>query len=81
MSLVGPRPLIMEEMCCSPSWRDFRLSVKPGITGMWQLYGRGKTAFHDWIRYDMHYAKHWSLRLDMKILIKTAVLVLRKQGT
>jgi len=50
MSLVGPRPLIMEEMKFSPSWRDSRLRVKPGITGLWQVHGRSGASFHDWIK-------------------------------
>ncbi len=71
MSLVGPRPLAMDEMRCSPSWRDIRLSVKPGITGLWQVEGRDSPYFHDWIEYDVHYALRRSLWLDFKILLKT----------
>lgn len=80
MSLVGPRPLIMDEMRFSPSWRDIRLKVKPGITGLWQIQGRSEASFHDWIRYDIYYVKHQSLWLDMKILFKTVKVVLRKVG-
>lgn len=71
MSLVGPRPLIMEEMKFSPSWRDIRLKVKPGITGLWQINGRSNVSFHDWIKYDIAYVKKQSLMLDLKIIIKT----------
>ncbi|OHE57214.1 MAG: hypothetical protein A2Z47_00395 [Thermodesulfovibrio sp. RBG_19FT_COMBO_42_12] len=80
MSLVGPRPLIMDEMKFSPSWRDIRLSVKPGITGLWQVQGRSVAPFHDWIRYDVHYVKNQSLLLDMEILLKTIKAVLKKAG-
>ena len=80
MSLVGPRPLAMGEMRFSPSWRDARLSVKPGITGLWQVNGRSEAAFHDWIRYDMHYVRNFSLRLDVKVLAKTVLVVARRIG-
>lgn len=80
MSLVGPRPLAMGEMRFSPSWRDVRLSVKPGITGMWQVNGRSHAAFHDWIRYDINYVRNYSLWLDLKILFRTIVVVFRRVG-
>ncbi len=80
MSLVGPRPLAMNEMKFSPSWRDIRLKVNPGITGLWQVKGRSETPFHDWIRYDVFYVKNQSLWLDIKILVKTILVVLRKIG-
>ena len=80
MSMVGPRPLAMGEMRFSPSWRDARLSVKPGITGLWQVNGRSEAAFHDWIRYDMHYVRNFSLRLDVRVLLKTVVVVARRIG-
>jgi lipopolysaccharide/colanic/teichoic acid biosynthesis glycosyltransferase/ADP-glucose pyrophosphorylase len=71
MSLVGPRPLVMKEMSFAPGWRDLRLSVQPGITGLWQVNGRHSVAFHDWIRHDIHYVKHQSLAMDVKILLHT----------
>ena len=71
MSLVGPRPLIMEEMEFAPAWRDLRLRVKPGITGLWQVNGRDSIAFHDWIANDIRYVKEQSLWLDFKILLQT----------
>lgn len=80
MSLVGPRPLVMNEMKCSPSWRDIRLRVKPGITGLWQVSGRSEAQFHDWIRYDVHYVMNQSLLLDLQILLKTVKVVLKKVG-
>jgi len=76
MSLVGPRPLVMEEMRYNPVWRDLRLSVKPGLTGLWQVQGRGSAAFADWIRYDIAYVKRQSLALDCWILVKTALSVI-----
>jgi lipopolysaccharide/colanic/teichoic acid biosynthesis glycosyltransferase/dTDP-glucose pyrophosphorylase len=80
MSLVGPRPLIMDEMKFSPTWRDTRLKVKPGITGLWQVQGRSEAPFHDWIRYDVSYVKNQSLWLDIKILFKTLQAVLKTAG-
>ena len=80
MSLVGPRPLIMDEMKFSPSWRNTRLKVKPGITGLWQIQGRSEASFHDWIRYDIYYVKSQSFWLDIKILFKTIKVVLKKAG-
>ncbi len=80
MSLVGPRPLVMGEMKFSPSWRDIRLRVKPGVTGLWQVEGRSSPYFHDWIRYDVAYVKEQSLTGDLKIILKTIKVVLKKIG-
>ncbi len=80
MSLVGPRPLVMDEMKFSPSWRDIRLRVKPGITGLWQVEGRGSPYFHDWIRYDVAYVKEQSLIGDLKIILRTFNVLLKKIG-
>lgn len=71
MSLVGPRPLSMDEMRYNPSWRDLRLSVAPGLTGLWQVEGHSKTSFADWIKYDIHYVRNMSPWLDLMIMIKT----------
>lgn len=71
MSLVGPRPLVMEEMSFAPNWRDIRLQVTPGITGLWQVNGRHKVSFHDWIKNDIRYVKEQSFGLDAKILLST----------
>jgi lipopolysaccharide/colanic/teichoic acid biosynthesis glycosyltransferase len=71
MSLVGPRPLSMEEMRYNPKWRDCRLAVLPGITGLWQAKAHDKVFFNEWIRYDMEYVQHWSLWLDLKIIFLT----------
>lgn len=80
MSLVGPRPLITDEMKFSPSWRDTRFKVKPGITGLWQIQGSAEGPFHEWIRYDVDYVKKQSLWLDLKILFKTLKVVLKRAG-
>lgn len=71
MSLVGPRPLSMEEMRFHPRWRDIRLSVLPGLTGLWQVEAHDKVSFAEWLRYDVTYVRRMSPWLDLKILLKT----------
>jgi lipopolysaccharide/colanic/teichoic acid biosynthesis glycosyltransferase/ADP-glucose pyrophosphorylase len=71
MSLVGPRPLCMEEMAHNPKWRDCRLAVRPGVTGLWQAKAHDKIFFNDWIRYDMEYVNKCSLWFDLKIVMLT----------
>jgi lipopolysaccharide/colanic/teichoic acid biosynthesis glycosyltransferase len=73
MSLVGPRPSpFRENQICIP-WREARLSVRPGMTGLWQVCRRHRELgdFHQWIEYDLLYVKHVSLLLDLKILLAT----------
>ncbi|MEK6677775.1 MAG: sugar transferase, partial [Planctomycetota bacterium] len=73
MSLVGPRPSpFRENQICVP-WRRARLSVRPGITGLWQICRANRSAgdFNQWIFYDLAYVRHFSLWLDMKILLAT----------
>jgi len=71
MSVVGPRPLAPEELRMCPSWRDARLRVKPGLTGLWQVSSRDKNHFQEWIKHDLKYVKEQSLLLDMKIVWRT----------
>ena len=80
MSLVGPRPLVMEEMRFNPKWRDIRLTVRPGITGLWQINGRGEESFHDWIQHDIAYVLKRSFALDLKILFETVHKTVRRIG-
>ncbi len=80
MSLVGPRPLVIEEMKFASSWRDIRLKVKPGLTGVWQVNNRHDLSFNSWIMGDIFYVKNQSLWLDIKILLKTPVVVLWGKG-
>jgi lipopolysaccharide/colanic/teichoic acid biosynthesis glycosyltransferase len=75
MSLVGPRPSpFRENQLCVP-WREARLSVRPGITGLWQVCRnrRGSGDFHQWISYDLQYVRHMSLLVDLKIIVATVV--------
>jgi len=76
MSLVGPRPSPDNENQLCPAWRRTRLSVRPGITGLWQvlrLRDPGSSDFQEWIYYDVEYARHRSLWLDFQILLHTPV--------
>jgi lipopolysaccharide/colanic/teichoic acid biosynthesis glycosyltransferase len=80
MSIVGPRPSPHRENQFAPGWREARLSVKPGITGLWQI-SRTRQAgsdFQEWIRYDLEYVEKQSLWLDIKIIFKTIDLIFRK---
>jgi lipopolysaccharide/colanic/teichoic acid biosynthesis glycosyltransferase len=79
MSLVGPRPTSF-----APStyrfWHTSRLEVTPGITGLWQIKGRNKTDFNERLRLDIEYIRNRSLALDLKILLRTVPVVLRRSG-
>jgi len=74
MSVVGPRPSPESENTLCPSWRDARLSVRPGITGLWQLYRTREPMkdFQEWIYYDTEYVKNLSMKMDWKVCWKTA---------
>lgn len=80
MSLVGPRPLARKEMAGNDNWRVTRLAVRPGLTGLWQIYGRGSGDFNDWIKYDTRYVHERTLWLDIKILFMTFAAVLGRKG-
>lgn len=81
MSLVGPRPPIPYEVEKYEPWHLRRiLEVKPGITGLWQVSGRSITSFDEMVRLDLRYAQHWSIWLDLKILLRTAKAVFCSKG-
>ncbi len=80
MSLVGPRPPIPHEVDQYKRWQHRRLSMKPGITCIWQVNGRNKIGFEDWMKLDLQYIDNWSLGLDFKILFKTIPVVLFGYG-
>lgn len=71
MSLVGPRPLAAEEMEGCAVWKAARTSVRPGLTGLWQINARHTPAFMEWIKHDLFYVKHQSLSLDAWIVWRT----------
>ena len=80
MSLVGPRPYMVEERKKLGSHIDIILLVKPGITGLWQVSGRNSLTFKNRIELDMWYIQNWSLWTDFVILVKTIKVVLMKKG-
>jgi len=71
MSLVGPRPPLPDEVAGYDLWHRRRLSMKPGITGLWQVRGRREPDFDRWVAADLEYIDRWSLWLDLKILVQT----------
>jgi lipopolysaccharide/colanic/teichoic acid biosynthesis glycosyltransferase len=71
MSLVGPRPLSIDEMELNPKWRDSRLTMQPGMTGLWQVKAHSKLVFQDWLHYDTEYVNNFSLWFDVKIMAQT----------
>jgi exopolysaccharide biosynthesis polyprenyl glycosylphosphotransferase len=81
MSLVGPRPMSIRDVALfSEAWLMRRFSVKPGITGLWQVSGRSNVSFERWMELDLKYIDRWSLRLDMEILLRTLPVVARGTG-
>lgn len=81
MSLVGPRPPIPEEVARYEHWQRRRLSMKPGLTGLWQVSGRAEIDdFDSWINLDLAYIDQWSLWLDLKIMARTLPAVLSARG-
>ena len=76
MSLIGPRPLPTYEVEEFEPWQRRRLSMRPGITCLWQVNGRNKIDFEEWMKWDLEYLDNWSLWLDFKILLKTIPVVL-----
>jgi lipopolysaccharide/colanic/teichoic acid biosynthesis glycosyltransferase len=80
MSLVGPRPPIPEEVAKYQRWQRRRLSMKPGLTCLWQISGRNEVDFDRWMELDLEYIDSWSPSLDFKILLKTIPVVLSGRG-
>jgi lipopolysaccharide/colanic/teichoic acid biosynthesis glycosyltransferase len=80
MSLVGPRPIVADEL---ERYRDlvhFYLQVQPGMTGLWQVSGRNETTYDERVRLDAWYAQNWSLWFDFVILLKTIRVVMDGKG-
>ena len=80
MSLVGPRPLIPDEDAALSGWARFREKVPPGMTGPWQIGGSSKIPIDEMAGLDYRYATDWSLWVDIKILLRTAVFMLGRRG-
>ena len=80
MSLVGPRPPIPSEVAKYEAWQRRRLSVRPGLTCVWQISGRNEISFEEWMYLDMQYIDHWSLQRDLELIAKTVPVVLTGRG-
>jgi exopolysaccharide production protein ExoY len=80
MSLVGPRPVVREELSLYGEGQDFYLAVTPGMSGLWQVSGRSNLSFETRVKLDQTYVRSWSLRNDLTILLRTLPAVLRRVG-
>jgi lipopolysaccharide/colanic/teichoic acid biosynthesis glycosyltransferase len=80
MSLVGPRPPVVDEDALIAGWQRRRLVVRPGMTGLWQIHGSSRIPLPDMVKIDYQYAANWSLWLDLKILLRTVPYVLSRRG-
>lgn len=80
MSIVGPRPALLEEVAQYDEWHYERLRVKPGITGLWQISGRSELTFDEMVLLDVYYIESWSPSLDFKIMLRTPPYMLSGKG-
>jgi lipopolysaccharide/colanic/teichoic acid biosynthesis glycosyltransferase len=80
MSLIGPRPIVERELSKYSIYGKKLLSLKPGLSGMWQVCGRSDTTYPQRVMMDMHYIDHRCLSLDLKLLLCTVVAVVKKSG-
>ncbi len=80
MSIVGPRPPVPDEVARYEPWQLRRLSVRPGLTCIWQVSGRNQIAFDEWMYLDMQYIDHWSFSRDVGLIFKTLPAVLSGKG-
>jgi exopolysaccharide biosynthesis polyprenyl glycosylphosphotransferase len=80
MSLVGPRPLVPDEDALIEGWQRRRLAVKPGMTGLWQIFGSSRIPMHEMVKIDYIYGANWSLWLDLRILLRTIPYILSRRG-
>ncbi len=80
MSLVGPRPPTPNEVEQYADWQLKRLEIRPGLTCLWQVKGRSNLSFREWMKFDLFYIENWSFWLDIKIILRTILVVLRGQG-
>jgi exopolysaccharide biosynthesis polyprenyl glycosylphosphotransferase len=80
MSIVGPRPPVPSEVAKYEPWQRRRLSMRPGLTCIWQVSGRNTISFEKWMMLDMQYIDHWSLRSDVGLILQTIPVVLTGRG-
>ncbi len=80
MSLIGPRMITMPEMAKFGKWQHNLATVKPGLTGLWQISGRSDLSYEERVRLDMHYIRNHSIWLDLQILFQTVPALLSGRG-
>jgi lipopolysaccharide/colanic/teichoic acid biosynthesis glycosyltransferase len=80
MSLVGPRPHPFDDVAGYAPWQFRRLSVKPGLTGLWQIEGRAEAEFDRWVEKDLQYIDGWSIWTDLAIILRTIPAILKRTG-
>jgi exopolysaccharide biosynthesis polyprenyl glycosylphosphotransferase len=80
MSVVGPRPPIPYEVEAYELRHRKRLDMKPGLTGLWQVSGRNRLPFEEMVKLDLYYIENWSLLFDLKIILRTVLVMLRGDG-
>lgn len=80
MSLVGPRPLILEEHAYVADWAERRLDLRPGMTGLWQVLGRHEIPFEEMVKLDYVYVTTWSLGGDVRLMLRTIPTVVSRRG-
>ena len=80
MSIVGPRPPVPQEVARYEGWQRRRLSVRPGLTCIWQVSGRNQITFQDWMYLDMRYIDHWSITDDLNLILRTLPIVVTGRG-
>ncbi len=81
MSLIGPRPIVDEEVHRYTHRFEAYKRTRPGVTGMWQVNGRSNTSYASRVKFDTYYVRHWSLWLDIQILFKTVKVVMNREGS
>ena len=80
MTIVGPRPPVPSEVAKYKPWQRRRLSVRPGLTCIWQVSGRNQITFEEWMYLDMRYIDHWTLLEDLRLIFRTVPVVLTGRG-
>jgi lipopolysaccharide/colanic/teichoic acid biosynthesis glycosyltransferase len=80
LSLVGPRPIVQQELVRYGDHGATFLAAKPGITGLWQVSGRSETTYDERVRLDVSYVRNWNILLDLVILVRTVAVVAAKRG-
>ena len=80
MSLVGPRPIVRDELAHYGSTARYYLATRPGLTGLWQVSGRSDTTYAERVRMDRHYVVQWTLLSDLRIIARTVPALLTSKG-